>query len=74
MQADQLFSEVSAYAEAMRELHAQRRGRVVSGRSERAPRAVLAKTDPGKGSAKQAGVATSAAEPLMLMLGKRTTF
>ena len=55
MQADQLFSEVSAFAEAMRELHAQRRGRVVSGRSERAPRAVLAKTDRGKVLGKTGG-------------------
>jgi hypothetical protein len=43
MQADQIFKDVSAFAAALRELHAHRRGRVVSGRSERAPRAMLTK-------------------------------
>jgi hypothetical protein len=41
MPADQSFTDVSAFAVALRELHTQRRGRVVSGRSKRARRAAL---------------------------------
>jgi hypothetical protein len=45
MSADQIFTDVSAFAVTLREMHAQRRGRVNSGRSKRAPRAVLKKAD-----------------------------
>ena len=55
MSADQVFSDVSAFAIVLRELHAQRRGRVISGRSERARRAVLTKTDRGKVLGKTGG-------------------
>ena len=48
MPADEVFTDVSAFAVALRELHAHRRGRVVSGRNERARRAVLTKADRGK--------------------------
>jgi hypothetical protein len=48
MPADQVFSDVSALAGALRALHAQRRGRVISGRSDRARRVVLTKADRGK--------------------------
>ena len=55
MPADQVFSEVSAFAVALRELHAQRKDRVISGRSERARRAVLTKADRGKVLGKTGG-------------------
>jgi len=55
MQADQVFTDVSAFAVALRELHAHRRGRVVSGHSERARRAVLTKADRGKVLGKTGG-------------------
>jgi HNH endonuclease len=55
MQADQVFTDVSTFAVALRDLHAQRRGRVVSGRSERAPRAALAQADRGKVLSKTGG-------------------
>ena len=56
MQADQVFTDVSVFAVALRDLHAQRRGRVVSGRSERTPRAVLAKADRGGSGANYASM------------------
>jgi len=55
MQADQVFTDVNAFALVLRELHAHRRGRVVSGRSERTQRALLTKADRGKVLAKTAG-------------------
>ena len=55
MSADQVFSDVSALALELRELHAQRRGRVISSRSERARRAVLTKADRGKVLGKTGG-------------------
>ena len=55
MQADQVFTDVSAFAMALRELHAQRRGRVASGRRECAPRAALAQADRGKVLSKTGG-------------------
>jgi hypothetical protein len=55
MPGDQVFSDVNAFAVALRELHAQRRGRVISGRSGRAGRAVLTKADRGKVLGKTGG-------------------
>jgi hypothetical protein len=56
MSADRIFTDVSAFAEMLREMHAQRKGRVVSGRSERAPpRAVLKKADRDKVLGKTGG-------------------
>lgn len=48
MQADQIFTDVSAFAVALRELRAQRRRRVISRRSERPRRVVLTKADRSK--------------------------
>jgi hypothetical protein len=45
MPADQVFSDVCAFALLLRELHAQRRSRVISGRKERVQRAVLTRAD-----------------------------
>jgi hypothetical protein len=45
--ADQVFSEVSDFAVLLRELHAERRGRVISGRNSRIPRAALTRADRG---------------------------
>jgi HNH endonuclease len=55
MSTDQFFTDVSAFAVTLRELHAQRRGRVISGRSKRAHRAVLKKTDRDKVLGKTGG-------------------
>src|SRR5215203_5858030 len=55
MQADQVFTDGNAFAVVLRELHAHRRGRVISGRSERTPRALLTKADRGKVLAKIGG-------------------
>ena len=74
MQADQVFTDVNAFALVLRELHAHRRGRVVSGRSERTQRALLTRQIAAKCWPRQPVVATSAAGSLMLMIGKRTTF
>jgi hypothetical protein len=45
MRADRTFTEVHAFAAALRELHGLRRDRVVSGRKTRPPRAVLSKKE-----------------------------
>jgi 5-methylcytosine-specific restriction endonuclease McrA len=55
LQADQIFTDVSAFAEALRELHVQRRARVIAGRSERPRRAVLTNVDRGKVLGKTGG-------------------
>jgi 5-methylcytosine-specific restriction endonuclease McrA len=55
MPEDQVFSDISAFAVALKELHALRRGRVISGRSERAPRAMLTKADRDKVLGKTGG-------------------
>jgi len=55
MQADQIFSDVSEFAVALRELRARRKVRVNSGRSERTRRAVLTKADRGKVLGKTGG-------------------
>jgi len=55
MPGDQVFSDVSTFALALRALHAQRGSRVISGRSERARRAVLTKADRGKVLGKTGG-------------------
>jgi hypothetical protein len=48
MRADKIFSDVSAFATALRELHAQRKSTVISGRKERGRRAVLTKEARGE--------------------------
>ena len=48
MPADQIFSDVSAFAALLRELHAQRKHCVISGRGKRAPRATLTRADRAK--------------------------
>jgi hypothetical protein len=45
MSADQTFLNVRAFAQSLRELHRTRKLRVLSGRSERPPRASLKKAD-----------------------------
>jgi hypothetical protein len=55
MSADRIFKDVRAFAEMLREMHAQRKGRVVSGRSGRTPRAVLKKADRDKVLGKTGG-------------------
>jgi len=40
-----VFSDASTFALALRDLHVQRRNRVVSGRNDRPPRAILTKTE-----------------------------
>jgi 5-methylcytosine-specific restriction endonuclease McrA len=45
MPADRLFSDVSAFAAELRELHAQRRGRVIAGRADRIPRTALTQAE-----------------------------
>jgi hypothetical protein len=48
MPSDQVFSDVSAFAIRLRELRALRKDRVISGRKERVPRAMLSKADRDK--------------------------
>jgi 5-methylcytosine-specific restriction endonuclease McrA len=45
MAADQAFSNVGAFADALRELHARRRDRVISGRDARNPRIPLTSSE-----------------------------
>jgi hypothetical protein len=45
MSANRVFSDASIFAMALRDLRAQRRNRVVSGRNDRSPRAILTKTE-----------------------------
>jgi predicted restriction endonuclease len=48
MRADEIFSDVSAFATALRDLHAQRKNTVISGRKERGGRAVLTQKTRGE--------------------------
>jgi hypothetical protein len=45
MPADRLFSDVGAFAAELRELHAQRRDRVIAGRADRIPRTALTQAE-----------------------------
>ena len=55
MPADQVFSDVGAFAIVLRELRAQRRGRVISGRKERVMRAMLTRAERGEVLGKTGG-------------------
>ena len=55
MSADRIFTDVTAFAKTLREMRASRKARVVSGRSQRALRAVLKKADRDKVLGKTGG-------------------
>ena len=55
MPADQVFSDVGAFATVLRELRAQRRGRVISGRKERVLRTMLTRAERGEVLGKTGG-------------------
>jgi hypothetical protein len=55
MPADQVFSDVSAFATVLRELHAQRTNRVNSSRKERVLRSTLTRAERGEVLGKTGG-------------------
>jgi hypothetical protein len=55
MPADQVFSDVSAFATVLRELHAQRTDRVNSSRQERVLRSTLTRAERGEVLGKTGG-------------------
>jgi hypothetical protein len=48
MPADKVFLNAKAFAAELRELHANRRGKVIAGRAGRVPRTSLTRADRGK--------------------------